>query len=108
MKTKVRKPQVRHQRLLQIAPEQIVRLEGNLNYTSFVLFSGKREIMSYTLGIYSKILPKEFIRVNRSCIVNMKFIKRVDLESKKLLMTDKTELQISRRRWNTIMQNFED
>ncbi|GAB2649681.1 hypothetical protein GCM10027035_49550 [Emticicia sediminis] len=106
MKTKIRKPHKKHQRLLQTATNEIVRLEGKLNYTSFIFYSGKQELMSYTLAMYTKMLPENFIRVSKSCIVNKRYIKSVDENEKKVVMTDKSELRISRRRWNHVLQNF--
>lgn len=104
MKTIERKHRKGHENLLKSAPEHIIRLEANINYTSFVMQSGKRKIMSYTLAMYDMILPQSFIRVNRSCIINRKFIKNLNSIDKKLTMKDGTEVQISRRRWNEVSQ----
>jgi DNA-binding LytR/AlgR family response regulator len=93
-----------HENLLKSAPEHIIRLEANINYTSFVMQSGKRKIMSYTLAMYGLILPQTFIRVNRSCIINIKFIKNFNSDDKKVMLKDGTEIQISRRRWNEVSQ----
>ncbi|MER0439585.1 LytTR family DNA-binding domain-containing protein [Emticicia sp. W12TSBA100-4] len=106
MKTIIRKPHKRHQNLLQRASTDIIRLEGNLNYTSFILLSGKKELMSYTLAMYSQMLPEGFIRVSKSCIVNKKYIKSLDQLEKKVIMTDKVELIVSRRRWNIVIQSY--
>ena len=104
MKTIARKHRKGHENLINSAPEHIIRLEANINYTSFVMQSGKRKIMSYTLAMYDMILPQSFIRVNRSCIINSKFIKNLNSIDKKLTMKDGTEVQISRRRWNEVSQ----
>lgn len=105
MKTKIRKRQKGHESLLNLASEQIIRLDANINYTSFVMQTGKCEMMSYTLSMYGKILPKSFIRVNKSCIINKKFIKNLNSTDKKVLLNDGSEVQISRRRWNDVSQN---
>jgi DNA-binding LytR/AlgR family response regulator len=104
MKNIERKHRRGHENLIKSAPEHIIRLEANINYTSFVMQSGKRKIMSYTLAMYDMILPQSFIRVNRSCIINSKFIKNLNSIDKKLTMKDGTEVQISRRRWNEVSQ----
>lgn len=104
MKTIERKHRKGHENLIKSAPEQIIRLEANINYTSFVMQSGKRKIMSYTLAMYGMILPQSFIRVNKSCIVNIKFIKNLNSENKKVILEDGTEVQISRRRWIEVSQ----
>ncbi len=105
MKTKIRKRQKGHENLLNLAPEQIIRLDANINYTSFVMQTGTRKVMSYTLSMYDMLLPQSFIRVNKSCIINKKFIKNLNLEDKKVILKDGTEVQISRRRWNDVSRN---
>ncbi len=104
MKTTERKHRKGHENLIKSAPEHIIRLEANINYTSFVMQSGKRKIMSYTLAMYDMLLPQSFIRVNRSCIINRKFIKNLNSIDKTLILKDGTEIQISRRRWNEVSQ----
>jgi DNA-binding LytR/AlgR family response regulator len=106
MKTILRKRQKRHENLLEVAHENIIRLEANINYTSFVMDSGKRKIMSYTLAMYGMILPESFVRVNKSCIVNKNFVETLDSEEKTVKMKDGTEFQISRRRWMEVSQNI--
>lgn len=106
MKTIIINPHRRHSYLLKRASADIIRLESNLNYTYFILQSGKKELMSYTLAMYSQMLPNDFIRVNKSCIVNKKFIKSLDEREKKVIMTDKTELVVSRRRWNNVIEIY--
>jgi len=105
MKTKIRKPNRNHKRLLLSASEQIIRLEANLNYTTFVLKSGQQKIMSYTLKLYDVILPHPFLRVNRQCIINMNFIKNLNSDNKVIILNDGTEILISRRRWESVCQN---
>lgn len=105
MKTILRKRQKRHENLLQIAHNEITRLEANINYTSFVMQTGRTKIMSYTLAMYDMILPEAFIRVNKSCIVNKNFIDNLNSESKTVKMKDGVEFQISRRRWAEVSQN---
>ncbi len=105
MKTIPNKPHKRHETLIKFAPEEITRLEANINYTSFVMQTGKRKIMSYNLAKYDMILPQSFIRVNRSCIVNKNFIKNVDSDDKNVVMHDGTTIQISRRRWFEVSQS---
>lgn len=105
MKTILRKRQKRHENLLKIAHNEITRLEANINYTSFVMQTGRTKIMSYTLAMYDMILPEAFIRVNKSCIINKNFVKNLNADNKVITMKDGVEFQISRRRWVEVSQN---
>ncbi|MFN3849955.1 MAG: LytTR family transcriptional regulator DNA-binding domain-containing protein [Spirosomataceae bacterium] len=101
MKTKFRKPNRKHESLLKHANDEIIRLEGNLNYTCFVFKTGRKEMMAYTIGVYNKVLPDNFLRVSKSFIINTKYVKDIDQTDKKITMTDKMVLQVSRRRWDS-------
>lgn len=103
MKTKLIKRRKGHEKLLTEAPQNTIRLEGNLNYTIFILQKGKREIMSYNLAVYGLILPQSFIRVSKSCIINKKFIENLNPDSRKVTLTDGSEIQIARRRWAEVL-----
>ena len=105
MKTKLRKPQRTHEKLLLSASEKVVRLEANLNYTTFILNGGKQKVMSYTLKMYDVLLPHPFLRVNRQCIINMNFIDTLNSNNKIIMLKDGTEILISRRRWEKVSQN---
>jgi DNA-binding LytR/AlgR family response regulator len=104
MKTKFRNPQKVHKKLLSEAPKNIIRLEANVNYTTFILQTGRTQTMSYNLAIYGSLLPQSFIRVNRSCIINKNFIDNLNIDNKKVTLKDGTQVQISRRRWVDVLQ----
>jgi DNA-binding LytR/AlgR family response regulator len=106
MKTTFRKPQNRHKTLLASASRNIVRLEANINYTTFFLETGKRKIMSYTIGIYNEVLPKQFVRLNKSVIINADFVSKVDSEQKMIVLNDGSEFLVSRRRWQFVHENL--
>jgi DNA-binding LytR/AlgR family response regulator len=106
MKTTFRKPHKRHETLLASAPRNIIRLEANVNYTTFVLETGKRKVMSYTIGVYNEVLPKQFVRLSKSVIVNADFVKKVDSEQKMIVLNDGTEHLVSRRRWDFVNQSL--
>lgn len=105
MKNKLRSPHKEHKKLLCEAHKNVVRLEANINYTTFTLQTGKTKTMSYNLALYGTILPQAFIRVNRSCIINKNFIENLNSANKKITLKDGTEFQISRRRWNEVSEN---
>ncbi|WP_428658034.1 LytR/AlgR family response regulator transcription factor [Runella sp.] len=74
----------------------IMRLEGQRNYTLFVLKTGQQILVSKTLGIYEELLPSEFIRVNRGCIINTSYL---DFAPKgNFRLKDGYEIPVSRRK----------
>ncbi|WP_435355160.1 LytTR family transcriptional regulator DNA-binding domain-containing protein [Emticicia sp. SJ17W-69] len=92
------KPNPQHSILLQNAHNQVVRLEGAENYTRFIFDDGRTQLMSYSLKMYNNSLEFPFIRVSKSCIVNLQFYKNFCSINKKILLSDGAEIQVSRRR----------
>ena len=60
---------------LRLRIADIVRLEADRNYTSFVLADGRTILMARTLSFYQKVLPSIFFRVNKSFLVNRLYVK---------------------------------
>ncbi len=91
-----------------IAFEQVVRIEADVNYSHLILNTGKRIILARTLKAYEKDLSLPFLRVNRSCIVNLLFIEN-NHEETTIKLTDGFETSVSRRRVdfvNNAISNF--
>ena len=85
---------------LSVLYADILRLEGDGNYTRFVLANGRKILTSVSLGFYEKVLSKLFIRVHKHCIINRG---HVQLFAKKCLtMCDGVEVAIARRKLNRI------
>ena len=101
--TKIRNRHKGHEALLTETQHEIIRLEGNINYTIFILITGKPKVMSYTLAMYDFLLPQNFIRVSKSCIVNVNFMEKLDADNKKIYLKDGSEIKISRRRWSEVL-----
>jgi two-component system LytT family response regulator len=79
--------------------EEITRIEADINYSHLFMASGKRIILARTLKTYEKDLPLPFLRVNRSCMININFLQRNQTpQNKTIKMIDGTEIAISRRR----------
>lgn len=77
--------------------KEIVKIEGDRNYSIFHLAKGKTKISSKTLGHFENILEgKGFFRCHRSFIINYRHIVRMQKES--FLLKDTSEIPISRRR----------
>lgn len=79
-------------------PEQIVRLEGESNYTRFFFTDKKPLLTSKTLKDFEEILNSHgFLRIHKSHLVNKKHITRLGGNGI-LTMSDKSTVEISRRR----------
>lgn len=100
------KPSPKHSVLLQDAHSKIIRLEAQQNYTLFFLNNGKTNLMSYNLKKYQDFFNYPFVRVSRSSIVNLTFCSGLSPETKKISLSDGTEVQISRRRFEKIKVIF--
>lgn len=79
--------------------DQIIFLEGNVNYTSFHFQSRRRTIIAHPLKHFeADLLPWGFLRIHRSHIVNSRFVKSANLLDNTLTLVDGTVLRVARRR----------
>lgn len=99
-------PSLKHLNLLKDARKQVIKLVADANYTVFHLGDGKSAVMSYSLKNYQNYLNYPFVRVNKSCIVNLRFLENLCTENKRIQLKDGSEIQISRRRFNEVYKNI--
>ncbi|SOE23899.1 LytTr DNA-binding domain-containing protein [Spirosomataceae bacterium TFI 002] len=60
-----------------VKPELLNQLEAVSNYTYLTYTDGSRQLSSYSLKVFAEIFtPKDFIRINRSLLVNRSFVKK--------------------------------
>ncbi|MEP6795879.1 MAG: LytTR family DNA-binding domain-containing protein, partial [Saprospiraceae bacterium] len=86
--------------------KNIIRLEGDGNYTRLFFDHDKPLLASRTLKDFEEILIQHgFIRVHRSHLVNKEFVDSVLFEGY-IEMRDKTKIEISRRRKEIVMQQL--
>ncbi|MBL0339885.1 MAG: response regulator transcription factor [Bacteroidetes bacterium] len=77
---------------------EIIRLEGDRNYTNFVLTNNRKILSSKTLKEYEEILvEKGFLRVHKSHLVNRSFISSISNDGN-LNLKDDSLIEVSRRR----------
>lgn len=80
------------------SPVNIVRLEGEGNYTRFFLSDGRKHVSSKTMKEYEEILLQHyFLRIHKSHLVNKNFIDQYNNEGS-VILKDKTQLPVSRQR----------
>ena len=85
--------------------EQIVRLKGNGNFTDLYLSDGGKKMVCRFLKHFSEILPFPFLRVHKSHIVNMNFVKSYN-KGGYITLTDSSEVEISPTYKEAFLRNF--
>ena len=82
-----------------IKMKDILRLEASGRYTKFYLANKEVILASRTIGDFEKaLINHDFFRIHESHIVNLYFIDRFYKGNNFVLLTDKTELPLARRR----------
>lgn len=82
-----------------IKMKDIIRLEANGRYTKFYLVNKEVILASRTLGDFEETLSSnEFFRIHEAHIINLSYIDRFHKGNSFVLLTDKTELPLARRR----------
>jgi two-component system, LytTR family, response regulator len=78
--------------------KDIIRCEAEGSYSMFFMANGKRFMVTYGLIHYEELLSeKEFIRVHRHHLINIKYVERYDKEGF-VIMKDGTKIEIARRK----------
>lgn len=88
--------------------KDIMRCEGEDNYTHIFLIGGEKITVSKTIKEYEKLLtPVNFYRVHKSHVVNLNYItKFVKGEGGYLIMDDGKMIEVSRRRRAAFMEQL--
>lgn len=80
-----------------VRAEDILYCQGDGNYTFIHFNSGRRVMVATTLGILAeRLIPRDFVRVNRSALVNTSHI--LDYDDHEITLTNDRVLSIARRR----------
>jgi two-component system LytT family response regulator len=83
----------------KIRLEEIIRIEADINYSHLILNTGKRIMLARTLKAYENDLTLPFLRVNRSCMVNLHYLEKNPIQiNNSIKMIDGYVAKISRRR----------
>ncbi len=79
-----------------IGYNDILRLEGESNYTRFVLTNGRTLLTSRNIGFYESLLPENFLRVHKRCILNRRYV--IEKCKGYVRMSDGVEVEVARRK----------
>ena len=85
--------------------EEIVRLRGNGNFTDIYLQNGTKKMVCRFLKHFSDILPLPFLRVHKSHIVNLGFVKSYN-KGGFLTLHDHSEIEVSITYKEEFLRNF--
>ncbi|HYF32177.1 MAG TPA: LytTR family DNA-binding domain-containing protein [Chitinophagaceae bacterium] len=89
-------------------PREIIRVEGENNYSKIFFENNKKLLLSKTLKEFEEMLADYgFIRVHKSHLVNKKHVRRYSPEGW-LAMSDGTKVEVSRRRREKILDALKD
>jgi two-component system LytT family response regulator len=58
-------------------PEDIVYIQADWNYSEIHISEEKYEVVTMNLGSVEEVLPKGFARINRSVIINLAYLEKV-------------------------------
>lgn len=87
---------------------EIIRLESEGNYTRIYFADGKKILSSKTLGEYDDLLEEEnFVRIHRSHSINLSHVRKyIRGEGGYVIMSDKTEVEVARRKKEEFMDKI--
>ncbi|MFP9115245.1 LytR/AlgR family response regulator transcription factor [Flavobacterium sp. RHBU_3] len=85
--------------------EEIMRLKGNGNFTDLYLTNGTKKMACRFLKHFDEMLPLPFIRVHKSHIVNLNFVKLYN-KGGYITLQDNTEIEISPTYKEDFLRNF--
>ena len=81
--------------LVRIAPDRIVYISSDGNYSTLVQADGEMRILSYQLGQVEKMIAAQlgaegniFIRIGKSLIINRSYIYYINVPKQKLILSD--------------------
>lgn len=85
--------------------EEIIRLRGNGNFTDLYLTNGQKKMACRFLKHFDEILPLPFLRVHKSHIVNLNFVKSYN-KGGFLTLQDDNEIEVSPTYKEAFLKNF--
>lgn len=81
--------------LVRIAPERIVYIASDGNYSTMVQTDNEVRMLSYQLGQMEKMISSQlgsegnvFIRIGKSLIINSSYIYYINIAKQKLILSD--------------------
>ncbi|MBP6618670.1 MAG: LytTR family transcriptional regulator [Leadbetterella sp.] len=95
----------------QIAAEDIIYLEADINYTTIYTKSKTKHTMSFTLRkVEERLAGSDFLRINRGLSINRNYLQTISQLKKEgfVTMSNGLVLPVSRRRYNAIQERLKN
>ena len=91
-----------------ISVDNIVRVAGSANYSTFHLDNGEKVMASKNLKYYEELLPKDtFFRAHQSHLVNLRYIKQIKtLEGNTVELEDGAGIPLAKARKGALMERL--
>ena len=90
-----------------VTVKEVVRLKGNGNFTNVYATDGKDFMVCRFLKHFEDILPKQFVRIHKSHIVNTQFIKSYHKGSGGFVtLLNNTEVEVSASYKHSLLKHF--
>jgi two-component system, LytTR family, response regulator len=87
--------------------DDILRCEADSNYTTFFLKDEQKIVVSKSLKEYEELLAGiNFLRVHKSHLVNMDYVKKYDSRTGILYLIDEFPIEVARRRKDVVAKHF--
>lgn len=92
-------------KLIFVPISEIIRCEGQNNYTSFILKSEKNVLVSKTLKEFDELLSDfGFLRVHQSHLINLRYVKTyVRSDGGYIVMADDSKVSVSRQKKESVL-----
>jgi two-component system LytT family response regulator len=86
--------------IVYLDPDNIVYLQGDINYTHIHLIQGNKITSSKTLKDFETLLSsKQFFRIHKASIINLSYVsKYIKGEGGQVLMSEGSSLEVSRHK----------
>ena len=86
--------------IVYLDPDNIVYLQGDINYTHIHLIQGNKITSSKTLKDFEQMLPaKQFFRIHKANIINLSYVsKYLKGDGGEVVMSEGSSLEVSRQK----------
>ncbi|MCU0470660.1 MAG: LytTR family transcriptional regulator DNA-binding domain-containing protein [Arcicella sp.] len=87
--------------------QEIIMLEGMINYTVLHLRSGRRVLIPRTLKLFEILLVNyDFLRTHRGFMINCEHLRSIDREGVSMILTNNLQAMVSRRRRDKVNERL--
>jgi two-component system, LytTR family, response regulator len=90
-----------------VSLQQIIRLEGDGNYTTFFFADGSRLMVALTIKrLLARVPADKFIRIHRKHLINRAFVAGIQEGSFSIDLSNGDSISIARRRVTALRQEI--